>query len=159
MNQKAPIVIERTADARQQAEAQVRAGWQRYRVSNRDRAEAVIETGEALTRLKAECQHGTWGPMLDTIGIPHRTAQDWMKLSKNATVAVLEQHGVRKTLDALRIDGGRGLGRLLEAQAEIRRLREQVTGLEAEHRALKAVNLRLRREYKRRCQEYDRLTA
>ena len=98
----APIRIETDAPALQEAEQRVRAGWARYRASNKDRASAVVETGQQLQLLKAGCAHGTWGPMLDSIDIPHRTARDWMTLAKTATVAVLEEHGIRGTLERVR---------------------------------------------------------
>ena len=150
MTTAAPMQVETDAPALQEAEQRVRDGWARYRASNKDRAEAVIETGQQLHRLKAGCAHGTWGPMLDSIGIPHRTARDWMKLAKTATVAVLEKHGIRGTLE--RVRDPRGVARLEALQAEVREWKARIAALEAEQSDLKGENLRLRR----RLREQDR---
>lgn len=68
----------------------------------RRRPQAIISAGQALTRLKAGCRHGGWLPLLASVGIPDRTARDWMRAGKSATVADLEEHGLRGWLKRTR---------------------------------------------------------
>ena len=94
-------------------------GIARYKRANTDRIGAAMDVGAALVELRERLPHGEFGPAVGRLGIPERTARDWMKLAragyKTATVADLG--GIRAALENLR---QRPPGRGGETATEVR---------------------------------------
>ena len=46
--------------------------------------EQIVKLGNVLREAKAKANHGDWTPFLESVGIPERSAQRWMKASEIA---------------------------------------------------------------------------
>ena len=104
-------------------------GWQRYQRANADRIAAALDTGAALIDLRERLGHGEFLPAIRRLGIPERTAQNWMRLAraglKNETVADLG--GIRAALEHLRKTAKTGDEiRAIELDADNAGLRRQL---------------------------------
>lgn len=68
---------------------EVRSHHQQAEAAWQNAVEHAYRCGEVLIEAKALCKHGTWLPWLAEVGIPARTAQDYMRLAKNADPRIL----------------------------------------------------------------------
>ena len=102
-------------------------GWERYRRSNAERIGAALATGVALLGLRERLAHGEFLPAVARLGIPERTARDWMRLAragfKTATVADLG--GIRAALESLRERPQNGNIAVLPGESEADALRRR----------------------------------
>ena len=77
---------------------------ERHKTANREAVESYLAGGATLVEAKGEAGHGNWLPFLERAGIPERTAQNMMLLSrcgiKSGTVSYFD--GIASTLDAVR---------------------------------------------------------
>jgi hypothetical protein len=87
--------------------AEIKAAHQEAGKAARLAAERAIAAGHALVEAKSLVQHGEWLPFLKQAGVPERTAQRYMALSRSGLKSdiVTDLGGISAALQFLRLRG------------------------------------------------------
>ena len=132
------------------------AAIRRYREADRDRVRAALEAGALLVAAKDAAEHGQWLPYLKHLGVPARTAQDWMAISAWAAELSADLHrpgldvqiravaylgGIRATLERIREHGALA-AKIGAVKTMNREARGECHGLKRRLHAIKKILLR-----------------